>query len=187
MRSEEINKLRQSVCSPLITIIGRDGAGIPVTKIEAIIEYDNEAAKRIFHIGLDNNKVIKTLLDETKIKSLIILETGEIHPSTFHYITLKKRCEPYITLVTSVGCDAGGINIDKINLIINYKMDKTNSIVEGLLKNCRIEFMYDDINRTKSLILLESKTVYPCTFNFKTIKSRIHVIRGDNILEEDDE
>lgn len=186
MRCEEINKLRQSLCSPLITIIGRDGAGIPVTKIEAIVEYDNEAAKKIFHNGLDNNRVIKTLLDETKIKSLIILDSGEIHPSTFHYITLKKRCEPYITLVTSVGCDAGGINIDKINLIINYKMNKSDSIVEGLLKNCRIEFMYDNIERTKSLILMESKTVYPCTFNFKTVKSRIHVIRGDEIVEDEE-
>lgn len=187
IRCDAIEKMKTSLCSPFITIIGRSGAGIPVNRIEAIVEFDNEAAKNIFRNGLTSGKVVKTLLDESKIKSLVILDSGEIHPSTFHYYTLKKRCSPYITLITNVGCDAGGINIDKVNLIVNYKIDNSQSVINELLSQYNIYYIYEDMFRTKCLLVMDSHTVYPCTFNFSTIRRRIHQIRGDENVPETEE
>lgn len=187
MKCEAIEKLKDNICTPFITVIGRSGAGVPVNRIEAIVEFNNEIATKIFREGLKDNKVVKTLLDENKIKSIIILETGEIHPSTFHYTTLKQRCSPFITLVTTVGCDGCGINADKINLIINYKNDNSNQIVDELLTKYIMRLTYEDSQRTKSLIICDSKVVYPCTFNFTTIRKRIHLLRGDEYIPDDDE
>lgn len=184
MKCETISQLKLNHHCPFVTVIGRNAAGVPVYRIEAILEYNNEKAKEIFHNGLKEGKVVKTLLDETKIKSLVILDSGEIHPSSFHYTTLKQRCQKYITFVTIVGPDACGINIDKINLIINYKFDNSNKVVDELLnKNYFIRLTYDSSERTKSLIITDTKTVYPSTFNYATIRRRIHN-RED--LDEDD-
>lgn len=187
MKYDIVKTLKEPVCTPFITIIGRSGAGIPVYRIEAIIEFNSEAAKNLFRNGLNQNKVVKTLLDESKIKSLVILDSGEIHPSTFHYVTLRKRCKPYITFATLVGCDSGGINIDKVHLIVNYKFDNSDEVVDELLSKFTFKNIYDDISRTRSLFITDAKNVYPCSFNFETVKRRIHQIRGDKVVEEDNE
>jgi len=174
MRYNAIDKIKKIGCSPFITVIGRGGAGVPVLRIEAVVEYNN-------------SKVVKTLVDESKIKSLIILDSGEIHPSTFHYNTIKQRCEPYITLVTTVGCDGGGMNVDKINLIVDYKVDNSHRIIDELLSKFIMRFTYEDIERTKSIIISDSNVVYPCTFNYSTIRRRIHILRGDEVIPQESE
>lgn len=187
MRYNAIDKIKKIGCSPFITVIGRGGAGVPVMRIEAVVEYNNSKATELFHNGIKNNKVVKTLVDESKIKSLIILDSGEIHPSTFHYNTIKQRCEPYITLVTTVGCDGGGMNVDKINLIVDYKVDNSHRIIDELLSKFIMRFTYEDIERTKSIIISDSNVVYPCTFNYSTIRRRIHILRGDEVIPQESE
>lgn len=183
-----INSLRENLCTPFMTVIGRNGAGVPIMRVEAIYEFDNEAVKSLFRKGIEENRVVKTLLDENKIKSIIILDSGEIHPSTFHYVTLRNRCLPYVTLVTTVGGDKGGVNVDKINLIINYKNVNRNSVIQELIGRYEMTIPFDDIERTKSLMLMDSQIVYPCTFNYSTIRRRIYELRGDEkIPDEEDE
>lgn len=182
-----IEKLKENLCTPFMTVIGRNGAGVPIMRVEAIYEFDNEAVKNIFAKGIQENRVVKTLLDNTKIKSIVILDSGEIHPSTFHYVTLRNRCLPYVTLVTTVGGDKGGVNVDKINLIINYKNANNNKVIKELIDKYKMIVPYEEVERTKSLMLMDSRTVYPCTFNYSTIRRRIYELRGDEVIPEEND
>lgn len=168
----DAQKLTKNLEIPMVTVIGQNTLGIPIHQIEAIIEFGSEASYEIFERGLEEGKVLKALLDEKKIKSLIILENGDIIPSTFHFISIRNRCKDYLTFVTSVGGDNAGINIDKIHFIINYKYcDQT--LVDEILEKYRVVIGYDDTDKTRSLIVMKSKTVYPSTFNFATLRRRL--------------
>ena len=50
-----------------------------------------------------------------------------------------------------------------------------------------MRFTYEDIERTKSIIISDSNVVYPCTFNYSTIRRRIHILRGDEVIPQESE
>lgn len=166
-----------------ITIIGRAGAGVPVKKIELILEFCPQTnAEKIFDKALNEGRLIKTLVDKERIKSLVILDSGEVHPSTFHYITLRDRVVPHIPLFTAIGCDFGGINGDKINLMIDYRWDNIDEIVQELAQTKNIVPLYAEDNRTKTLLVMDNGSVYPSTFNYPTIDKRIREIKNRKAL-----
>lgn len=175
MKITTLEEFQKAQGPAFITIIGRAGAGIPVERIEAIVEYDknDKISDNIFETALKEDKLIKTLLDKDKIKSLIILDSGEVHPSTFHYITIKDRCSQYIPIVTFVGCDKAGINGNMINLLIDYKFDTIQDVTKELLEKRNVKILYEDADRTKCLMCMDSGTIYSSTFNYKTIRKRL--------------
>lgn len=164
--------------SEFITIIGRAGAGVPVQKIEAILEFSPQTtAEKIFDKAMQEGKLIKTLVDKDKIRSIVILESGEVHPSTFHYTTLRDRVVPHIPLFTTIGCDLGGINGDKINLMIDYRYENIDDVVQELAQTKNIIPLYTEDNRTKTLLVMDTGSIYPSTFNYPTIDKRIREIK----------
>lgn len=165
-----------------ITIIGRAGAGVPVERIESILEFNkkDEVCNLIFDNALKEGKLIKTLLDKDKIKSLVFLDSGEVHPSTFHYVTLRERASKYIPIVTYIGCDKGGINGNKVHLMIDYKYENANKIVNELLNTQQIQMCYKEADRTKCLLCMDSGKIYTSTFNYKTIKKRLNNINNND-------
>lgn len=169
--------------SEFITIIGRAGAGVPVKKIEAILEFGPQTtAEKIFDKAMKEGKLIKTLVDKDKIRSIVILESGEVHPSTFHYTTLRDRVVPHIPLFTAIGCDFGGINGDKVNLMIDYRYEKIDDVVQELAQTKNIIPLYTEDNRTKTLLVMDTGSVYPSTFNYPTIDKRIREIKNKKEL-----
>ena len=187
MKIATIEDLNQAKSPTFITIIGRAGAGVPVHKIEAIIEFNknDEIANKIFEKALEEDRLIKTLIDKDKIKSLIILDTGEVHPSTFHYVTIKERASDYIPIITFVGCDKAGINGNMCHLLIDYKFDTIQKVVEELLEKRDVQMLYEDADRTKSLLCMRSGKVYSSTFNYKTIKKRFDLINHKEDAQEE--
>lgn len=175
----DIKSLKQG--PTFITIIGRAGAGVPVHRIESILEFDkkDEVCNLIFDKALSDGKLIKTLLDKDKIKSLVFLDSGEVHPSTFHYVTLRERASQYIPIVTYIGCDKGGINGNMINLMVDYKFENASNVVEELLNNHEIQICYNEADRTKCLLCMDSGKIYTSTFNYKTIKKRLNTINEE--------
>lgn len=169
---KDIDKLIKNLEIPMITVIGQNTLGIPVKDIEAIIEFGSQASHEIFEIALEEGRLIKALLDEDKIKSLIVLDNGDIIPSTFHFTSLRNRCKDYLTFVTTVGGDNAGINVEKINFIINYKASDQN-LVDEIMEKYRVLIGYDELDKTRSMIVMQSKTVYPSTFNFSTLRKRL--------------
>lgn len=169
---KDIVRLTKNLEIPMITVIGQNTLGVPVNEIEAIIEFGSQASCEIFEKGLEKGKVIKALLDVDKIKSLIILENGDIVPSTFHFISLRNRCKDYLTFITTVGGDNAGINVDKLHFIINYKYCD-RELADEILNNYKVIIGYDDTDKTRSMIVMKSKTVYPSTFNFSTLRKRL--------------
>lgn len=164
--------------SEFITIIGRTGASVPIHKIEAILEFCHQtSAEEIFDKAMKEGRLIKTLVDKDKIRSIVILESGEVYPSTFHYTTLRDRAVPHIPLFTSIGCDLGGINGNKINLMIDYHYEKIDDIVQELVQTKNIISLYPESNRTKTLLIMHGGNVYPSTFNYPTIDKRIREIK----------
>lgn len=79
------------------------------------------------------------------------------------------------------------MNVDKINLIVDYKVDNSHRIIDELLSKFIMRFTYEDIERTKSIIISDSNVVYPCTFNYSTIRRRIHILRGDEVIPQESE
>lgn len=168
--------------SEFITIIGRAGAGVPVQKIEAILEFCPVTnAEQIFDKAMSEGRLIKTLVDKEKIRSIIILASGEVHPSTFHYTTLRDRVVPHIPLFTTIGCDFGGINGDKINLMIDYRYEKIDEVTQELMQTKNIISLYPETHRTKTLLVMDSGNVYPSTFNYPTIDKRIREIKKKKV------
>ena len=175
---KDIDKLTKNLEIPTITVIGQNSVAVPVYQIEAIIEYGSQASREISERGLEEGKLIKALLDEDKIKSLILLDNGDIIPSTFHYISLRNRCSEWLTFVTTVGGDNAGINIDKIHFLINYKYCD-QAVVDEILERYHVVIGYDDIDKTRSMIVMQSCTVYPSTFNFSTLRRRLSSSKED--------
>ena len=159
--------------SEFMTIIGRAGAGVPIKKIEAIFEFSPDTnAEYIFNKALNEGKLIKTLVDTDKIRSLVILDDGQVHPSTFHFVTLKNRVVPYIPLLTTIGYDNGGINGNKINIMVDYRYEKAGAILDEFAKTKDVIPLYEDATKTKTLLMMDGGRVYPSTFNYPTLDKR---------------
>lgn len=81
----------------MITVIGRDMGAISATEVEAVIDYSVPEAKLIVSLAKTEKRYQQFIADDTKIKSLIIMTTGTVYPSSFRMVTLNERIKEATT------------------------------------------------------------------------------------------
>lgn len=74
-----------------INIVGRDLGAISANKVESLIDFTTPEAQSLFETAKKNNMYINFISDETKIKTLVLMDSGTLYPSTFNLGTLAKR------------------------------------------------------------------------------------------------
>lgn len=75
----------------MVTIVGRDMGAVSAQQVQALIDFNSIEGEHIFNSALENGTYIKFITDKSKIKTLVIMDNGNIYPSTFNLSTLMKR------------------------------------------------------------------------------------------------
>ena len=89
--------MKNSIGKTMITIVGRDLGTVSALDIEAILDFNAEENKLIMYNARERNQYFPLITDETKIKSLIIMKSGMIYPSTFRLVTISNRIKEVTT------------------------------------------------------------------------------------------
>lgn len=87
---KEFNKVYNEP-NAIITVIGRDLGAISAQKVEGLLDYNTEEGRWLLNKARESNNFVNLLADESKIKTLVLMDSGKIYPSTFNLSTLAKR------------------------------------------------------------------------------------------------
>lgn len=74
-----------------ITIIGGAKATISASMVECLVDFKTDDAKALLHDALNENRFVKLLTDQKRIKTLIITKDNRVYPSTFGIIAVSER------------------------------------------------------------------------------------------------
>ena len=74
-----------------ITIIGGAKATISASMVECLMDFKTDEAKLVMQEALKENRFIKLLTDQKKIKTLIITKDNRVYPSTFGILAVSDR------------------------------------------------------------------------------------------------
>lgn len=91
MKDKRLNISVVSKPNAQITIIGKDRGAIAATEVESILDYTLEEARDIVTIAKNAGNYIPFMNNDDKIKSIIIMNSGKVYPSSFSVVTLKQR------------------------------------------------------------------------------------------------
>lgn len=81
----------------MVTVIGRDMGAIAANEVESVIDYALPEAKTILRLAREQGKFVPLIVDDAKIKSLLVMTQGAIYPSTFRVTTLMERIKSATT------------------------------------------------------------------------------------------
>lgn len=74
-----------------ITIVGNDKTRISAEKVESLVAFDGDAAYMLYTEALNDGRFVKLVTDSRLIKTLVIMDSGRIYPSTFKIKALAGR------------------------------------------------------------------------------------------------
>mgnify|MGYP000367553504 CR=1 FL=1 len=82
----------------LVTIVGRDMGQIAANNVEAIFDFSSKEGKELFASAIQENRYVRFIADQSKIKCLVLMNNGKVYPSTFTVPTLHNRIKEATTL-----------------------------------------------------------------------------------------
>lgn len=75
----------------MVTVVGRDMGAISAQSVQAVLDYALSETKTYVQEARVQGKFIPLIAEESKIKSVLIMNNGVVYPSSFRVVTLMER------------------------------------------------------------------------------------------------
>lgn len=96
---KNLNIIVKNQTNNIVTLVGGDLGAVSVDKIESLIDFSTKEAKEIVKKAQEEQRYINYVMDDKKIKTIVVLTNGNVYPCSFNLNTMVKRIEQASSIV----------------------------------------------------------------------------------------